>query len=336
MRLDRSEVGLNLLEGRQIGYDLGYLFHCSGAVFCDGVGVMIVFRDLAARHIDVDEGAQAVIFAEVAARVFVARCTIAEVRDGFQTDKRGLPSIVPKAVRLLGCADCAGLTAVLMHDDLRLFAVGSEAGLDEVDLRFDHSEIVLCAALENKAATESGQIWNTRYVEEDVLRENVGEPCENLLGSPALALEVDDIGLHEDCASIAEGGHRFCGEGDVGKLFDLHSEAFGSGLQEVSVAGGTLRVQLEVFYAAVFQDDEFDVLAAYIDDDMGVVVEVERRFRVRACADQRDIGIQNIFENVFGIAGRADTENLTRCALRFDLHSKLLEDLDRVLNRITV
>ena len=81
-------------------------------------------------------------------------------------------------------------------------------------------------------------------------------------------------------------------------------------MQEVAVAGGTLRVQLEVFYSAVFQDDELDVLTADVDDDVWVVVELQGRFRMRDSLNQRDIGVQNIFENVFRIAGRADTENL--------------------------
>src|SRR5260370_27186120 len=155
MRFDGRKVRLNLLERRQIGHNLCDLFHRSGAVFCDRVRVM-VFLSLSTGYIDVDEGTQAIVLAEIAARVFVARCAIAYVRDGVETNKRGLASVVPKAVRLLGCADCAGFTAVLMHDDLRLFAVGAEAGLDEVDLRFDHCEIVLCTTLEDKARTEGG------------------------------------------------------------------------------------------------------------------------------------------------------------------------------------
>jgi hypothetical protein len=43
-----------------------------------------------------------------------------------------------------------------MHDVFRLFAVSAEARLNEVDLGFDHREIVLCASLENEARTEGG------------------------------------------------------------------------------------------------------------------------------------------------------------------------------------
>src|ERR1700733_671487 len=52
--------------------------------------------------------------------------------------------------------------------------------------------------------------------------------------------------------------------------------------------------------------------------------------------DQSDVGVQNILENVFGVTGSANTQNLERRTLRFDLDSKLLEYLNRVLNRITI
>src|SRR3981081_2904379 len=145
---------------------------------------VIVFQGSSTGYIDVDEGTQAIVLAEVAARVFVARRSITDVRDGFQTDERAPPPIVPKAGRPLSWANCAGFAAVLMHDNLRLFAVSAEAGLNEVALSFDHSEIVLCAALEDKARTEGGQIRNTGNVEEDVFREHVSEARENLLRSP--------------------------------------------------------------------------------------------------------------------------------------------------------
>jgi hypothetical protein len=101
MRFDGRKVRLNLLEGRQSGYDLGYCFHRSGAVFCNSVRVIVV-RGLSAGYIDVYKGAQAIVLAEVTARVFVARRAIADVRDGVETDKRGLASVAPNTVRLLG------------------------------------------------------------------------------------------------------------------------------------------------------------------------------------------------------------------------------------------
>ncbi len=122
----------------------------------------------------------------------------------------------------------------------------------------------------------------------------------------------------------------------IREFFHLHAEAFRGRLQEVAISRGALRVQLEIFHAAVFQNDELDVLAADIDDDVRIVVELERRFRVRDCFHQRDVGVQNILENVLRIPGGANAENLERGALALDLLPQLLEHLDGILNRIAV
>ncbi len=52
--------------------------------------------------------------------------------------------------------------------------------------------------------------------------------------------------------------------------------------------------------------------------------------------NQCDIGVQNILQNVFSIAGSSNTQYLERRTLGFDLASKFLEHFDRVLNRIAV
>src|SRR5262249_55380264 len=156
---------------------------------------------------------------------------------------------------------------------------------------------------------EGCEVRNAGDVEEDVLRKHVREAREDLFRAPALALEVHDVRLHEDRAAIAERGHRLGGEGDIGELLYLHAKALGRRLQEVSVACRALRVQLEVLHAAIFEDDEFDVLAAYIDDDMRVVVELQRRLGVSDSFNQSDIGVQYIFENVFRVTSSSDAED---------------------------
>ena len=57
--------------------------------------------------------------------------------------------------------------------------------------------------------------------------------------------------LHEHRAAVAEHGHGLGAEGQVGVLLHRHAEALRGGLQEVAVAGGALRVQLEILHAAV-------------------------------------------------------------------------------------
>ena len=89
-----------------------------------------------------------------------------------------------------------------------------------------------------------------------------------------MTLEVDDVGLHEDRAAVAERGITLGGERDVGKLLDRIAEALRGGLQEVAVAGAALRVEFKVLDAPVLQDDDLDVLAAHVANHIHVVVEV--------------------------------------------------------------
>src|SRR5215467_4753807 len=87
MRFGRGQVCLNLFESGESGHDFCDYLRRGGAVFCDGSAMM--FGVLFAVYIDVDKGAQAVVLAEIAACIFVARCAIVDVRNGFKTDKGG-------------------------------------------------------------------------------------------------------------------------------------------------------------------------------------------------------------------------------------------------------
>ena len=84
------------------------------------------------------------------------------------------------------------------------------------------------------------------------------------------------------------------------------------------------------------QDDDLDVLAADVDDHVGIFVEFQRRFGVRDGLDQGHVSLENIFQNVFGIAGGGDPENFEFRVLVFHLGPQALEHFDRVLDRIAV
>jgi len=115
--------------------------------FLDGHEAEIVFG-LGA---NVDEGAQAVVLAEVAAGIFVAGGAVFDFADGVESDKGRLAALAPKAEGFLGGADRARFTAVFMDDNFGLFAGGAKAIADEIDLGLDDSEIVLGAALQHEA-----------------------------------------------------------------------------------------------------------------------------------------------------------------------------------------
>src|SRR5262249_38349065 len=76
-------------------WDLCYLL--------DGNEALVVLRSGA----DVDESAQAVVLAEMATRVFVARCAVFDLADSVEADERRLQAVAPQTERFLGGADCA-------------------------------------------------------------------------------------------------------------------------------------------------------------------------------------------------------------------------------------
>jgi hypothetical protein len=88
MSFRRGQIGLNRFQaGKLCGYR-GYLLRSRSMVV---MGMVVVRRVgvLRSAHIHIDEGAQAVVLAEVATRVFVAGCVVSDVGDGFEADECG-------------------------------------------------------------------------------------------------------------------------------------------------------------------------------------------------------------------------------------------------------
>ena len=183
---------------------------------------------------------------------------------------------------------------MLVHDDFRLSAGSTETVPDKIDLGLHDREIILRPALQHKARAQRRKIGNAGDVQEDILGKYRGEAGENFFGLPPLPLEIDDIRLHEHSAAIAKNGHGLRGEGQIGELIDIEPETFRGGLQEVPVSGGALGIELEIFYATVMQNDDLDVLAADVHDDMRVFVEFQGGFGVRDGFDQGDVGLEDV------------------------------------------
>ncbi len=104
-------------------------------------------------RLDVDEGPQALVLAEVAARLLAPGGAEGDAGDGLQPNERRLHAhLGDQPVGFEGATDGPRLAAVLVHDDLGDHAGAHEARLDEVDLRFHRGKIVLGAALEDESA----------------------------------------------------------------------------------------------------------------------------------------------------------------------------------------
>ena len=118
----------------------------------------------------------------------------------------------------------------------------------------------------------------------------------------------------------------------------LHGQAepFGSGLQEIAIAGGALGIQFEILDASVLENDQLDVLPADIDDDMRIVVVLECRLRMRHGFHQCDVGFQDISQDVLGVTRRTDTKDVQAGALGPHLTFQVIEHVNGVLNRVAI
>ncbi len=84
------------------------------------------------------------------------------------------------------------------------------------------------------------------------------------------------------------------------------------------------------------QNDDLDVLPTHVHDDVRILVELQRRFRMSDSLDQSHVRIEHILQNVFCISGCRNPENFHLRVLRFNLIAQVLEHFDGVLNRIAI
>ncbi len=98
-------------------------------------------------------------------------------------------------------------------------------------------------------------------------------------------------------------------EGAVGHFGHGDVEAFGDALQECAIARGALRVQAEIGHGAVVQDHDLDVNAADVADAIGIRKIMQAGAGVRDGFDDRAIGAQDVFQQIFAVAGDAEAKN---------------------------
>ena len=121
-------------------------------------GPVGVFGQL--RRLHVNEGAQAFVLAEVAARGFRAGRLILDPLDRLNADKGRLTSVVPKPSGLESGADGPGFAAMLVDNHVRLHILALEARLDEINLRLNGRQIVLRTTLQQEARANGRDVRN--------------------------------------------------------------------------------------------------------------------------------------------------------------------------------
>ena len=91
---------------------------------------------------------------------------------------------------------------------------------------------------------------------------------------------------------------------------------------------------LKSFTAPSCSDDDLDVLASDVDDGLHVGEQAQRRLRVRHGFNQGDIGGEDLFQKVFGIAGGSHAKHLHRPRGHAQLAAQIFQNGDGIGNGI--
>ncbi len=335
--LDRVQARLDAAHGADV---LDLSFFAGGDDQATFSGLQ---RDLRLKHrqrrsrlemvadIHVDEGAQAIVLAEIAAGIFVSRGAIADLLYCIESDEGSAVAVLVKTNGLRASADRARLAAMLVHNNFWIVPDAVEVRVNKIDLGFHRSQVLLCPALQDEARSQLREVRNAGDIEEDIFRQDIRQSSENFFAAPTLPLKVYDVGLHKHRAAVAEDRHGVGRKSDVRVLLHLVTERLGCALQEIAVSGRALGIEFEVLDAAILQYDQLNVLAAHVHDDVGILVELHGRFGVRHGFHQRNIGLEHVFQNILGISGGADPEHFQGGSLRLHLLTQRDEHVDGVL-----
>src|SRR3989441_169240 len=280
---------------------------------------------LGARQLDVDERPRAVDRAPLADGLGAGRAVVGERGDRVEAaEVRGLAALLPVAAAE-GAAVGARLAGVRVQDHLGLGPLAP----DEVALRLHHRHVAVGAALQDELAPGRAQILELTRVDPDVDRQDGRQRGHDLLGRPALALLVHDVGLQEHAAAHREARHCLGLEGAVGVGLERDVVTLGHALQERAVAGRALRVQAEVGDGALAQDHDLDVGAADVADHVRVGIEVERGGRVGHGLDYAHVGAEHVLQEILAVAGQRERAHVGVAGLAH-LAEERLGVLDRV------
>ena len=145
------------------------LLALDGALLAGEAGDVAAGRAVGAAR--VDEGALAVVRAEVARRLVVVLRRVLEVDGRIDADEGAAALALDDAQGLHRGADGARLAGVRVDEHL----AARDALLDVVDLRLDGGQVVLRAALEHELRPERGEARDLHDVLPDVLRQHLRE-----------------------------------------------------------------------------------------------------------------------------------------------------------------
>src|SRR5262249_1793466 len=238
-----SHVGMRTSALLQSGFDQPHLvdvFQQSlrAGVSADHALPALLQRDLAPRtayrsgQLYVDEGALAVATAPVTNGVVARRAAVGQRLDDFESAEPARRSGLQPLPRAQRRADRPGLARIGMNDNLRV----GYLRLDEVDLRLDHGQVAMRAALQHEFTADRAQILQLSGVDPDVDWQNRRQRSHDLVRRPTLALLIDDVRLKKDAASHGERRHGLRRKRSLRVSLQRYAVALGDALQECSIA----------------------------------------------------------------------------------------------------
>src|ERR1035437_9234953 len=154
-----------------------------------------------------------------------------------------MPGIIPRrlAARAVKLRNMKGNPKVIAALNEAL-----KAELTSINQYFLHAE--MC---ENWHFSRLGNVFKKKSIDEMKHAEALIERIFFFDATPNLTLEIDDVRLQEDCASITEGRHRLGSKGVLRIVLDRNAEALRGRLQKIAIAGRALCIELEIPDAAL-------------------------------------------------------------------------------------
>src|SRR3972149_5520055 len=100
-----------------------------------------------------------------------------------------------------------------------------------------------------------------------------------------------------------------------GVFIELDAVALGDALEKRAIARGALRVQAEVGDGPLTQKNDLDVASAHIADHVGVGKEMQSGRRMRHRLDDRNVGAENVLQQILAVAGDGERADLFAASL---------------------
>ena len=167
----------------------------------------------------------------------------------------------------------------------------------------EHRVVVEGAALHHDVLAQIVGVGGPDDLVDRVLDDGDGQSRGDVLHAGAVLLGLLDAGVHEYGAAGAQVDRVPGQQAQLGKVGDGVAQGLGKGLDEGAAAGGAGLVEHDGVHRAVADFEALHVLAADVDDEVHVGVEVAGGAVVGHRLHQPGVAGEGIFDEVLAVAG---------------------------------